>query len=141
MNDLTVNVTKTINAPIEAVFDAWLNPEMLTQFILPMRGMAQPQVENDPREGGTFSILMQVGDEQIPHTGTYLSIERPNKLIFSWVSPASSDDSVVTLIFNSQGANSTALELTHVRFIDEQRRANHEGGWRTILQMQSELMD
>ena len=35
MTDLTVNLSKTVNAPIERVFDAWLDPEMLTQFILP----------------------------------------------------------------------------------------------------------
>ncbi len=69
MTDLTVNVTKTINSPIEKVFDAWLNPKLLSQFILPMAGMPQPQVESDAREGGSFTIIMHVGDDKIPHTG------------------------------------------------------------------------
>ena len=59
------------------MFDAWLNPKTLSQFILPMPGMPQPQVETDPREGGDFTIIMQVGDEKIPHTGQYLEISRP----------------------------------------------------------------
>ena len=66
MTDLSVNITKTIHAPIDKIFDAWLNPAMLTQFILPMPGMPQPEVENDSREGGSFSIIMQVGDNKIP---------------------------------------------------------------------------
>ncbi len=37
MTDLIVNISKTIQAPIEKVFDAWLNPETLSQFILPMK--------------------------------------------------------------------------------------------------------
>lgn len=68
MTDLTVNITKTINASIEKVFDAWLNPKMLSQFILPMPGMPEPETENDPQEGGNFTIIMQVGDDKIPHT-------------------------------------------------------------------------
>jgi len=45
MTDLTVNITKTINASIDKVFDAWLNPKMLSQFILPMPGMPEPETE------------------------------------------------------------------------------------------------
>ena len=61
MTDLTVSVTKIIDAPIERVFDAWLNPETLSQFILPMPGMPQPETVTDAREGGSFTIIMQVG--------------------------------------------------------------------------------
>jgi uncharacterized protein YndB with AHSA1/START domain len=59
MTELTVNIEKTIHAPIAKVFDAWLDPAMLTRFILPDPAMPQPEVENDPREGGRFTIVMQ----------------------------------------------------------------------------------
>ena len=140
MTDLSVNISKTINAPIEKVFDAWLDPLMLTQFILPAPGMAQPQVENDAREGGRFSIIMQVGDERIPHTGTYLTLERPHRLAFSWESPFSTDDSVVTLLFDAIDGNTTRLDLSHIKFINEQARANHEGGWNNILDQLDQLI-
>lgn len=133
MTDLIVNISKTIQAPIEAVFDAWLNPDMLSQFILPMKGMPQPQTENEPREGGEFTIIMQVGDEKIPHTGTYLTINRPHELVFTWESPFSIDGSTVSLRFLALDENQTTLELTHRKFIDEQTRSNHEGGWGNIL--------
>ena len=133
MTDLIVNISKTIQAPIEEVFDAWLNPEMLSQFILPMKGMPQPQTENDPHEGGGFTIIMQVGDEKIPHTGTYLTINRPHELVFTWESPFSIEGSTVALRFLALDDNQTSLELTHRKFIDEQTRSNHEGGWGNIL--------
>jgi uncharacterized protein YndB with AHSA1/START domain len=63
MADLTVSVTKIINAPIEQVFDAWLNAETLAQFILPMPGMPQPETETDAREGGNFTIIMTVNHD------------------------------------------------------------------------------
>ena len=134
MSDLSVNVTKTIQAPIEKVFDAWLNPEMLSQFILPMPGMPQPLTETDAREGGKFTIIMQVGNDKIPHTGKYLIISRPNKLVFTWESPFSTEGSTVTLEFNELENDQTNINLTHVKFIDEEGRANHEGGWGNILE-------
>lgn len=140
MTDLTVNLTKTINASAEKIFDAWLDPVMLAQFILPMPGMPQPEVENDAQEGGSFSIIMQVGDDKIPHTGTYLTIKRPQELVFSWQSPFSADDSRVSLLFNAIDANTTQVELTHVTFPDEESRSNHEGGWGNILGRLAEIV-
>ncbi len=140
MSDLTVNVTKVIQAPIEKVFDAWLNPQTLAHFILPMPGMPEPDTKTDAIEGGDFSIIMHVGDDRIPHTGKYLTIERPHKLIFTWVSPFSTDDSTVTLHFSKQGKNKTLIKLTHIKFIDEEARTNHEGGWSNILDCLNDVL-
>lgn len=133
MTDLTVNLKKNIHAPIEKVFDAWLDPALLAQFILPMPGMPQPEVENDAREGGRFTIVMQVGDDRIPHSGSYLTVNRPAQLVFSWESPFSIDDSRVSLDFTAIDETATSVELTHVKFLNEEARSNHEGGWSNIL--------
>lgn len=140
MSDLTLTVSKTINAPTEDIFDAWLNPALLAQFILPMPGMPQPQVENDPRQGGSFKIVMQVGEDKIPHTGEYLEISRPDRLMFTWNSPCSSDGSEVTIDFNAIDNRTTNVVLTHVKFVDEETRANHETGWSNILDSLSETL-
>lgn len=140
MTELSVNLNKVINAPIAKVFDAWLDPKTLTEFMLPMTDMEKPEVQNEAQEGGGFTIIMQVGDNKIPHTGQYLEIDRPNKLVFSWESPASTDGSTVTLTFTEISDNKTGLELSHIKFIDEERRSNHEGGWTTILNKLSEVM-
>lgn len=139
MTDLTVNITKTVHAPIEQVFDAWLNPELLTRFILPAPGMPQPEVETDPREGGRFTIVMHVGDDRIPHTGSYLELDRPHRLRFSWESPYSTDDSTVTLDFAEIDSTTTRVELTHAKFLHEEARSDHEGGWGNILDRLNEL--
>ena len=141
MTELTVQINKEINASIQTVFEAWLDPEMLSKIMLPMPGMPHPETSNDPQVGGKFEILMQVGDNTIQHHGEYLKIERPNKLAFSWISPASRDDSVVTLIFKSLSDNKTEVELTHVKFFDEGKRTDHEGGWSNILGALSSLFE
>ncbi len=133
MTDLIVNVEKTIEAPIEEVFDAWLNPKILAQFMMPMPGMPESDVENDAREGGGFSIIMHAGSDELPHTGEYLEIKRPDKLVFTWVSHCSVDNSIVTLNFKKIDNNKTNISLSHVKFIDEKTRSDHEGGWTGIL--------
>ena len=133
MNDLICKLSRVINAPIDKVFDAWLDPQLLSRFMLPMPEMPQPKTEVDGREGGRFTIYMDVGEKIIPHSGTFLELDRPNRLVFSWESPFSTDGSTVTLEFTAQDKVKTRLELTHVRFIDEETRDNHEIGWGNIL--------
>ncbi|MGD8350606.1 MAG: SRPBCC domain-containing protein [Gammaproteobacteria bacterium] len=139
MTDLTLKLEKTVHAPIEKVFDAWLDPAMLTQFILPQPGMPQPEVENDPREGGRFKIVMRHGDDELPHGGEYLVIDRPRQLKFSWQSHYSPDDSTVTLDFEDLDGNSTRVVLTQVKFLHEEARDAHRGGWSNILDSLAEF--
>jgi uncharacterized protein YndB with AHSA1/START domain len=141
MTDLTINVSKIIKAPITKVFDAWLDPGTLAKFILPMPGMENSQVENEAREGGEFTIIMQVGDSKILHTGKYIEIDRPHKLTFTWESPESADNSIVTLNFTELNDGKTNIELTQVKFIDEKRRLNHQGGWGNILSKLNEVIN
>jgi len=140
MTDLTVNINKIIHAPIEKVFDAWLNPNLLARFMMPMPGMPASDVENDAREGGAFSIIMHAGDDVLPHTGKYLNINRPDKLVFTWVSHCSVDHSIVTLDFTKIADNKTNIALSHVTFIDEKTRSEHEGGWGNILNQLNHVM-
>jgi len=142
MNELTVNIEKTINAPIEKVFDAWLDRKMLSRFMVPCHeGSRESDVETDAREGGSFTIVMHVGDEDISHTGKYLEISRPDKLVFTWASRYSVvENSTVTLNFTKVDDRKTNISLSHVRFIDEEMRAAHEGGWTDILNKLYEVL-
>jgi len=136
---LSLTVSYTINAPIEKVFDAWLDPNILSGFMLPKPGMPNPAIKLEPKTGGRFRIDMNVGDKIIPHSGEYLEIQRPEKLSFSWESPFSSEDSVVTIQFNPVNDKKTEVVLTHVRFASEESRNNHQGGWSNILAAMNEL--
>jgi uncharacterized protein YndB with AHSA1/START domain len=140
MTELAVNIEKTIHAPIEKVFDAWLNPEIMSKFVMGMPGMPESDVENDPREGGSFTINMHYRGETFPHTGKYLEIRRPDKLVFTWASHHSLDDSTVTLVFTKIDNNKTNVSLSHVKFINEEERSAHEGGWAHILDKLNEVI-
>jgi uncharacterized protein YndB with AHSA1/START domain len=105
-----------------------------------MPGMPAPDVENDPREGGSFTIVMHAGDDKLPHTGEYLEIKRPDRLVFTWVSHRSVDNSTVTLKFTKIDDNETNISLSQIKFIDEEARSDHEGGWGNILDKLDEVM-
>ena len=140
MNELEINISKTIRASIEETFDAWLNPETLARFMLPAPGMPAPATEIDARVGGNFTILMKVGEHEIPHTGKYLELSRPHKLAFTWNSPASPDDSVVTLSFTKTENGNTRVNLQQVKFIDDKTRSDHLGGWTNILSTLDDIL-
>ena len=140
MTDLTVNINKTIHAPIEKVFDAWIDPKMLALFMMPMPGMPESDVQNDAREGGNFTIVMHAGDDKLPHTGKYLTIDRPEKLVFTWVSHRSIENSTVTLIFTKIDDSKTNILLSHIKFVDEEARHDHEGGWGNILDKLNDIV-
>lgn len=132
--DLKMETSRKINAPRERVFDAWLNPEMLARFMTPGPDMTVPEAKTDPREGGRFTVVMRAGDQDLPHSGTYRTIDRPNRLAFTWESPMSTvEGSTVTIDFDEVDGG-TNVHLTHVRFQSEESRENHQKGWGRILE-------
>jgi uncharacterized protein YndB with AHSA1/START domain len=140
MNDFSLTVNRRIGAPVETVFNAWLDPDMLARFMIPGDGMHVPKAEADARVGGRFTIIMASGGNEIPHGGEYKAIDRHSRLVFTWESPFSVEGSTVTLNFADSGDGGTDLELIHVKFASEESRNNHEGGWTLILAKLEDVM-
>ncbi len=141
MEDLKLVVRKRIGAPPEKVFDAWLDPQLLARFMVPCEGGRVAVAKTDAKVGGRFSIVMDTGEKQIPHAGTYRAIEPHSRLVFTWESPFSSADSTVTLSLAPAGEGGTDLELTQVRFADEASRDGHIAGWTYILDTLEAVME
>lgn len=134
MSELELTINRTIPASREAVFNAWLAPEILARFMTtPMGGSAPTRVTNDPVKGGRFSIVMMNGDKEVPHAGTYLEISPHSRLIFTWESPYSLDDSVVTIDLTEPTPGTTDLSLRHVKFRSVEARDGHREGWGAII--------
>jgi uncharacterized protein YndB with AHSA1/START domain len=138
-DSLSLQVERTIPGAIEAVFDAWLDATMVKQFMTPGPGMTVPVATTDARVGGRFHLVMQAGGQQIPHEGEYQIIDRPHKLVFTWVS-APAGNSLVTLDFQKVTESSTKVTLTHEKLATESSRDNHRGGWSAILEALERVM-
>jgi uncharacterized protein YndB with AHSA1/START domain len=78
-----VQVSRSIDASPEVVFDAWLDPALIKRWMVHSPLHQISQVENDRVEGGAFSIIERAGDDEIDRFGTYVEVQRPNKLVFS----------------------------------------------------------
>jgi uncharacterized protein YndB with AHSA1/START domain len=127
-----VEVTTTIRAPRERVFDAWLDPDRLANFLC-AGDTHVARIEVDARVGGGFRVVMASERDEFDHHGQYLEIRRPERLRFTWTSPATSGkvtDVTVTFEAIDEG---TRLTLVHVGLPDETAAARHRGGWQSIL--------
>jgi uncharacterized protein YndB with AHSA1/START domain len=123
-------VRHNIPAPREDVFAAWLDPDSLATWMCP--GGGRTTAELDPKVGGSFRIVMHHGSEATEHTGTYLVIEPPSRLSFTWISPYTDMlPSIVTVEFHTRGGD-TEIVLTHERLPARHVDA-HEKGWGEIL--------
>ncbi|MDN2579574.1 SRPBCC domain-containing protein [Aquibium sp. ELW1220] len=134
MNELELTVKRTIAAPREKIFEAWLTPAKLAMFMRTARdGLAAPRVETDAVKGGKFLIVMATVDREVPHTGTYLEIDPHSRIAFTWESPHSPEGSVVTLDLAEPTPGMTEITLHQVKFHSEGSRRGHEEGWSAIL--------
>lgn len=80
-----VVVRRTIAASAEQLFDAWLDPISLSQWMRP--GTIRSTVAHvDARVGGSYEIVMHADSVPIVHTGVYRVIDRPKRLAFTWQS-------------------------------------------------------
>ena len=70
-----ISLSRTISAPPEQVFDAWLNPELLARWFAPSAEMYCEIRELDPRVGGKYHISMRGSDgETYDLLGEYVRI-------------------------------------------------------------------
>jgi uncharacterized protein YndB with AHSA1/START domain len=114
----------------ERAFAAWTEPGLLARWMSPF-GSAEAEV--DLRVGGAFSIVMHGPGQEIRHTGTYLEVEPPNRLVFSWHSPYTGlEPSRVSVTLLASGTDETELTLVHDHLPPGQVES-HQGGWGQIL--------
>jgi uncharacterized protein YndB with AHSA1/START domain len=129
----TLVLRRIIPVPRERVFQAWLDPASLAQWMRP-GGATDATAEVDPKVGGRFRIVMIEGPKRFEHTGEYRVIEPPERLEFTWISQATDHQPTVVTIDFLERSGGTELVLTHRRLPPNQVDS-HRGGWTDILQL------
>jgi len=127
-----VVVRRTINASAEDLFDAWLDPEALAQWMRP--GTINSTVARvEPRVGGSYEITMQSTSGPIVHKGVYQTIDRPKRLVFTWMSgPTENKETLVTVDFIRIDKR-TEVIVTHEQ-LPESAMPSHRNGWTSGLE-------
>jgi uncharacterized protein YndB with AHSA1/START domain len=125
-----VEIRRRLPAPIDEVFDWWSEADRLREWMSPV-GTVEAEV--DLRVGGAFRIVMRGGDTVIEHHGSYVEIERPRRLVFTWTSPFTGPEpSLVTVELEPDGPGATRLRLLHAG-LPEAAADSHRGGWGSML--------
>jgi uncharacterized protein YndB with AHSA1/START domain len=85
-NPPKIIITRRFDFPVERVFDAWLDPARASKFLFATPTGKMVRVDIDARVGGSFNITRRDG-EDVEHVGTYLEIDRPRRLVFTFGVP------------------------------------------------------
>ena len=120
----TVTATTRIAAPPEVVFPYFTDPALIITWM-------GDRANLDPQPGGVFAV--DVGTS--PARGTYVAVEPPARVVFTWGLPGSetmpAGSTTVEVILTADG-DETVVSLTHYD-LPGKHRPGHKKGWDTFL--------
>jgi uncharacterized protein YndB with AHSA1/START domain len=134
MSDRILTFERKFNAPREVVFSLWTEPRHLIRWYGP-RGHSLTTCELDFREGGTWRVCMNRGDneDEVWVWGTYHEIVVPEKLVFSSSMHFHRYETLVTIDFDDLGDGTTLMRFRQGEFRTAQDCADHSWGWASAL--------
>lgn len=129
---ITVRVTRRFTASAERVFDAWLDVDRAKRFLFATSTGQIVRAEIDPRVGGRFLFVDRREGQDVEHFGSYLEIDRPRRLVFTFGVTGADGETRVTIDIQPLDAG-CELTLTHDG-VPEEFADRTESGWTTILE-------
>lgn len=144
---IEARVTHRFKATPERVYDAWLDPDQVRIWMAAalksfgLSGEIQ-RIEIDARVGGKFFFSDIRDGTEARHWGTYLELERPRRIAFTWIvdEGEEANPSIVRLTIQPE-ADGCVLTLVHEmdeKWLDYVSRT--ESGWARMLQQVEVLL-
>jgi uncharacterized protein YndB with AHSA1/START domain len=130
-----VRIERTFEAPAEAVFDAWTNPEVMRRWYHAGPDMETPEAEVDLRVGGGWRVVMRRPDgSEARLSGEYTEIDRPHRLSMTCAfnDDPSGTEQLIELSF-SETDGATTVVLVNSRIPTDERRESQQRGWGLCL--------
>jgi uncharacterized protein YndB with AHSA1/START domain len=135
----TVRVSRHFDASAERVFDAWLDPQIASQWLYTAPGGRMVRAEVDARVGGRYVFVDRRDGDDIEHHGAYLELDRPRRLVFTLCVPKYSEQEdriAVDIVSTDAGCN---LVITHE--VSPQWAADTKSGWAMLLDKMATLVE
>ncbi|TFV54892.1 SRPBCC domain-containing protein [Mycobacterium sp. PS03-16] len=126
----TIRVERIMPAPPAEVFDEWLDPDALTEWMCP-RPSRVVGVDLDPRVDGILRFDVDDEGTRVLITGQFLEIDRPHLLRFTWSNsnwPDPTVTSVVEVRFTPAGESDTHMAIEH-RLVPATEFDDFHNGW------------
>jgi len=121
-------VSRTVPAPPEAVFNAWLDS---TQPGGPWHGA--DRVILNPVVDGLFYHVVQHEGRAWPHYGRFIRLDRFRTIEFTWVSEATRGIETVVGLALAAADEGTLVTLRHTNVPDDEMGRGHGEGWAWCL--------
>lgn len=144
--DPYVRLTRLIRGPREAVYNAWIEPEVRMQWWCAYEGMTCGVCEIDAAEHGKYRCGMTdpQGNGYVAF-GEFLELSPYDKLVFTWSwehDPSFGANSRVTILLYDaefEGEPATELVLLHEKLGQPLERSDHTTGWLGALKSLGKL--
>jgi uncharacterized protein YndB with AHSA1/START domain len=108
-----VRVEKRFRHPRERVFDVFLDPARVGDWLFHTPEGVMEQTDYDPVVGGSFAIFERRGADLARHFGCFVEIDRPKRVVFDfWVDEAPEEPTRVTVTFDDDGEGCVVV-LSH----------------------------
>jgi uncharacterized protein YndB with AHSA1/START domain len=133
-----VAVTHRFAVSAERVYDAWLDPAKMRNFLYATATGEVVRCDVDAHVGGRYTIVDRRNGEDVLHEGTYLELERPRKIVFTLCVPKYSphEDQVTIEIAPLEHG----CELTLTTETDDQWADDTQRGWTMILDVLNDTL-
>ena len=130
IENTTLRIQRTFQAPAEAVFDAWTSEDVLRRWWQSERGLETSEAQVDLRVGGAVRVVMRDPDKDVEYGGggTYTEIDPPTRLAFTWIWDGDTRRTLIEIDFEETGG-ATTVRFAHRDLWDEEAVRAHEGGW------------
>jgi len=126
-----VRVRQCFNAPAERVFNAWVDPATAGKWLFATALRPMSSVAIDARAGGSFRLAERLDGKGAVHTGRYVEIVKPRRLVLAISGGERSQGTRVSVEFVPLP---TGCELTLVQESVLPGDAAHtEGRWSGML--------
>jgi len=128
----TLVITRTFDAPIDRVFDAWMTREQWQSWVGP-EGINCEVPLLEPHVGGRYRVDMRMSTgEMLPVSGVYREIVRPTRIVFTWGWEGRGPETLVTISLRDVSGK-TELTLRHEGLLTAENRDGHDKGWNSAL--------
>ena len=135
-SNIVVKVSRQMPFSAERVFDAWLDAKFAAKWLFATATGQMVRAEIDPRVGGRFTFVDRRDGEDVEHTGEYLEIQRPTRIVFTFGVPKYSPEfDRVTVTIAPKGPSACELTVTNEMKpeLGEWARGT-ESGWASIVE-------
>jgi len=138
-------VTRTFNAPVRIVFEAWTKPELFRRWWAPKScGVSVISCELDVRTGGTYRLVMGHPSSEQPMAffGRYVEVTPHSRLV--WTNDEGGEGGAVTTVTFEEKGGATLVVIHDLypskEALDDAIASGSTSGWGEQFEQLDELL-